>query len=245
MATGALGSRGVVEGVSPGKGDVDMSTADAGRSLKIAECGDRSSPLVNTALGLMGYQVPQVCDLMMKHWMDTVHLLLRHDSLTLPKLRGILDGVDTVLREVKGPRLLELIEAILKAAVHARNMKPRSSSDHWVFVRQKCSGSEGSDAAWAVEKILEFVVKEKEDVYRRLSPISRLHVWRLRPSLLKEDLSDLAKEFMQRPLLSVKVESHGWGALDSMVASLALAPDMLDEVRRLLLNWSRSVVSWI
>jgi hypothetical protein len=72
-----------------------------------------------------------------------------------------------------GPRLLELIEAILKAAVHARNMKPRSSSDHSVFVRQKCSGSEGSDAAWAVEKILEFVVKEKEDVYRRLSPISR------------------------------------------------------------------------
>lgn len=34
---GALGSKGVVEGVSPGKGDVDMSTADAGRSLKIAE----------------------------------------------------------------------------------------------------------------------------------------------------------------------------------------------------------------
>jgi hypothetical protein len=34
---GALGPRGVVEGDSPGKGDVDMSTADAGRSLKIAK----------------------------------------------------------------------------------------------------------------------------------------------------------------------------------------------------------------
>lgn len=39
---------------------------------------------------------------MTKHWMDTVYTLLRQDSLTAPKLRGILDNVDIVLRELEG-----------------------------------------------------------------------------------------------------------------------------------------------
>lgn len=39
---------------------------------------------------------------MMKHWMDTVHTLLLHDSLTAPKLRRILENVDVVLRDIGG-----------------------------------------------------------------------------------------------------------------------------------------------
>lgn len=39
---------------------------------------------------------------MMKHWMDTVHALLRHPNLTAPKLRRILDDVDLVLKDLKG-----------------------------------------------------------------------------------------------------------------------------------------------
>jgi len=39
---------------------------------------------------------------MLKHWMDTVHALLPHDSLPAPKLRHILDNVDWVLRDLKG-----------------------------------------------------------------------------------------------------------------------------------------------
>lgn len=38
-------------------------------------------------------------------------------------------------------------------------------------MRTKCS--EGGDAAWAIEKILEHVLREKEVVYNHLSPIAR------------------------------------------------------------------------
>lgn len=48
------------------------------------------------------FRVVQVCDLMMRHWMDMLHLLLRHDSLTAPKLRRMLDSADSVLKELKG-----------------------------------------------------------------------------------------------------------------------------------------------
>ncbi|KAG0555640.1 hypothetical protein M758_12G188100 [Ceratodon purpureus] len=211
------------------------------QSVEDVLCFDRRSPVASTAIGLMGCQIPQLCDLMKKHWIDTVHALLRHDGLTVLMLRGILDNVDIVLRELKEPRVLELIEALLKAAVNVKNMSPKSSSDCWTFVRKKCSGDEGCDAAWAVEKVLEYVVKEKEDVYCHLSPIARLHVWRLRPSILKADLSDLAKEYMRRPVLSLKLESPGCRDFGVIVASLALAPDLLNEVRRLLLIWSSSV----
>lgn len=212
-----------------------------GDSVEDVLCFDRRSSLVNTALGLMAYQVPQVCDLMMRHWMDMLHLLLRHDSLTAPKLRRMLDSADSVLKELKGPHALELIEALLKAAVHMKSMLQKSLLGNWTFVRTICRGSEVSDAAWAVEKILEYVSKEKEAIYCQLSPIARLHVWRLMPTRLKEDLSDLANESMRRPLLSLKLESGTFRAFGFMVASLALAPDLLNEVRRLLLIWSSSV----
>ncbi|XP_024387813.1 uncharacterized protein [Physcomitrium patens] len=122
-----------------------------------------------------------------------------------------------------------------------KSMLQKSLLGNWTFVRTICRGSEVSDAAWAVEKILEYVSKEKEAIYCQLSPIARLHVWRLMPTRLKEDLSDLANESMRRPLLSLKLESGTFRAFGFMVASLALAPDLLNEVRRLLLIWSSSV----
>lgn len=67
----------------------------------------------------------------------------------------------------------------MKAAVQVKNMSPKSSSDCWTFVSTKGTGSESSDAAWAVEKILEYVVKEKEDVYSHLSPTARSVVARI------------------------------------------------------------------
>lgn len=61
----------------------------------------------------------------------------------------------------------------MKAAVHMKNMSPKCSLDSWTFVRTKCSGSsEGSEAAWAIEKVLEYVLKE-EFVYNHLSPMAR------------------------------------------------------------------------
>lgn len=53
-----------------------------------------------------------------------------------------------------------------------KNMSRKCSSDSWTFSRIKCSG-EGSDAAWAIEKILEYVVKEKDFLYNHLSPMAR------------------------------------------------------------------------
>lgn len=53
----------------------------------------------------------------------------------------------------------------MQAAVRMKNMTPLGSR---TFVR-----TEGGDAAWATEKILDYVLKEGEFLYNHLSPIAR------------------------------------------------------------------------
>lgn len=64
-----------------------------------------------------------------------------------------------------GRSLLDLIEALLQAAVRMKNMSPLGS---WTFVK-----TEGGDAAWALEKILDYVLNEKDFLCNQLSPIAR------------------------------------------------------------------------
>ncbi len=71
--------------------------------------------------------------------------------------------------------------------------------------------------------------------------VHRLHVWRLWPYLFKRDISVLAHHAMQQPSGSVKAELQSCGAFSTMVASLALAPDLLAKARHLLHSWFLSV----
>ncbi len=71
--------------------------------------------------------------------------------------------------------------------------------------------------------------------------VHRLHVWRLWPYLFKRDISVLARHAMQQPSGSVKAELQSCGAFSTMVASLALTPDLLAEARHLLHSWFLSV----
>lgn len=65
-------------------------------------------------------------------------------------------------------------------------------------MRTICRGSEVSDAAWAVEKILEYVSKEKEAIYCQLSPIARYF-----PTLVKFREHSMRPELQK--LLSVSL----------------------------------------
>jgi hypothetical protein len=55
------------------------------------------------------------------------------------------------------------------------------------------------------------------------------HAWQLWPYLFKCNVSALAHHAMQQPPSSVKAELQSCGAFSTMVASLALAPDLLAE----------------
>jgi len=71
--------------------------------------------------------------------------------------------------------------------------------------------------------------------------VHRLHAWQLWPYLFKRNVSALAHHAMQQPPGSVKGELQNCGAFSAMVASLALAPDLLAEAERLLCSWFLSV----
>ncbi|CAM6028520.1 unnamed protein product [Sphagnum balticum] len=55
------------------------------------------------------------------------------------------------------------------------------------------------------------------------------------------NVSALAHHAMQQPPGSVKIELQSCGAFSTMVASLALVPDLLAEARHLFSSWFLSV----
>jgi len=142
-----------------------------------------------------------------------------------------------------GDLILELVEMFLKAATDVSSYSQQPSPRSFVYVRTRISTAEHrvSEAAWAVQGILNICLKNKEEIYNQLSPFARLHAWQLWPYLFKRNVSALAHHAMQQPPGSVKAELQSCGAFSTMVASLALAPDLLAEAQHFLCSWFLSV----
>ncbi|KAG0503513.1 hypothetical protein HPP92_003585 [Vanilla planifolia] len=65
----------------------------------------------------------------------------------------------------------------------------------------------------------------------------RLFLWYLNPSILKNDISEILRETMQRPFLCLKTEFNIRLSWQRIVMSLATSPTMFVQARMLLHNW--------
>ncbi len=74
-----------------------------------------------------------------------------------------------------GDLILELVEMFLKAAMDASSYSQQPSPRSFVYVRTRISTAEHrvSEAAWAVQGILNICLKNKEEIYNQLSPFAR------------------------------------------------------------------------
>ncbi|CAM6049463.1 unnamed protein product [Sphagnum compactum] len=212
-----------------------------GRTLQFQQA---SSPLVNVALGLLGVQTPLVCDTMSRFLVDSLASVPRGRNFSAFELQQIAQKFEMLVasRETNGDLILELVEMFLKAATDVSSYSQQPSPRSFVYMRTRISTAEHrvSEAAWAVQGILNICLKNKEEIYNQLSPFARLHAWQLWPYLFKRNVSALAHH-CQPPPGSVKAELQSCGAFSTMVASLALAPDLLAEAQRFLCSWFLSV----
>ncbi|KAH9567329.1 hypothetical protein CY35_03G023800 [Sphagnum magellanicum] len=240
----STGEGGIVlhrNGTTTERGDEETAEKMVGQMLQFQQ----ASPLVNVALGLMGVQTPLVCDTVSRFLVDSLASVLRVRNFSAFELQQITQKFEMLVAsgQTNGALVLELVEIFLKAATAMSSYLQQPSPRSVVYVRSRISTAEDgvSDAAWAAQGILNTCLKNKEEIYNKLSPFARLHVWRLWPYLFKHDISVLARHAMQQPSGSVKAELQSCGAFSSMVASLALAPDLLAEARHLLHSWFLSV----
>jgi hypothetical protein len=74
-----------------------------------------------------------------------------------------------------GALVLELVEMLLKAATAMSSYLQQPSPRSVVYVRSRISTAEDgvSDAAWAAQGILDICLKNKEEIYNKLSPFAR------------------------------------------------------------------------
>jgi len=74
-----------------------------------------------------------------------------------------------------GDLILELVEMFLKAAMDVSSYSQQPSPRSFVYVRTRISTAEHrvSEAAWAVQGILNICLKNKEEIYNQLSPFTR------------------------------------------------------------------------
>jgi hypothetical protein len=70
---------------------------------------------------------------------------------------------------------LELVEMFLKAATAMSSYLQQPSPRSVVYVRSRISTAEDgvSDEAWAAQGILNICLKNKEEIYNKLSPFAR------------------------------------------------------------------------
>ncbi len=74
-----------------------------------------------------------------------------------------------------GDLIFELVEMFLKAAMDASSYSQQPSPRSFVYVRTRISTAEHrvSEAAWAVQGILNICLKNKEEIYNQLSPFAK------------------------------------------------------------------------
>ncbi|XP_078428135.1 acyl-CoA synthetase family protein [Wolffia australiana] len=143
-------------------------------------------------------------------------------------IRGCID----VLGILKGHDLFRsLVGALLKVAVSSSNFQclfPLSMC----YVYHQTPNVSGSSAILDIQSLL------PQETYENITEIPlRLLLWYLDPSLLKDDISNLLRESLDRPFLRLKDELHKQLPWRTLFISLILSPTAFTHTRALLHNW--------
>ncbi|KAL6554959.1 hypothetical protein OROGR_006217 [Orobanche gracilis] len=229
--------------------ELDMSLANLNRSLNLS--GAPRVRILDTTLSLMCFTAPQVYDSVIEFTVRTIITVLS-SSIQCKVLRikkeqvfivgGLIWKSDCVnfmnlmiksaniLRKLdghKGDLCTLLLYNIIRVAALARNFPlaiPSASNEN------TNSDSNTSALANLVSGL------QNEFSFANGIPL-RLLLWQLDPMILKQDVSQILREIIKRPFLSLSTEIYDRTEWKSKMICLVLSPSMFIETRAFLHNW--------
>ncbi|RWR78073.1 putative Acyl-CoA synthetase family member 4 [Cinnamomum micranthum f. kanehirae] len=205
--------------------------------------------VLDTALSLMCFKAPDLCNSSIECLAETILALLsssisckvsrfpnQHESLQVgssisaadcPKL---IEACADVIGSLEGSGKLsyKLFCAVLKVATSAC-LHPSQFPSSIVYKKSRCKRNT------AISKLYSFAPDETVGTVCEM-PL-RLLFWYLDPLTLKDDISRILREVVERPFLCLKKELHERMAWRSIMICLVTSPTIFMETRALLHAW--------
>eukprot|EP01018_Ginkgo_biloba_P034386 Gb_38535 [translate_table: standard] len=153
--------------------------------------------------------------------------------ISASEFQKIVEACESIIRHLEeyGNLSTLLMDALLRVATSMSFFKRQFPSSFAIYRKLRTAKS------CVLPKLLNLSAKKKKMVEQNFSSHGRLFAWRLQPLHLKEDMSRLLWEAVQRPFLSLKHEFYHGEAWHSIIISLASAPEIFAEARGLLHKW--------
>ncbi|KAL8040353.1 hypothetical protein ABFX02_10G092400 [Erythranthe guttata] len=229
--------------------EVDHSLYVLNRSLNLSEAP--RVRVLETALSLMSFTAPQVYESAIEFTVKTLVAVLsssieckvlKINSYRVLKVGGLIPGRDCgsvvemcadILGKFDGHNKGNLSALLLHNVIRVAALAPcsphalPSTSD----VDMEFDDSSTSALANLVGHLTnEFTVKNGEIP-------SRLMLWHLDPMMLKQDLSQILQEIVERPFLCLSMEIYNRIEWRSKLICIAISPSIFAETRALLHKW--------
>ncbi|KAK1377748.1 putative Acyl-CoA synthetase family member 4 [Heracleum sosnowskyi] len=233
---------------------IDLSITKFNQSLNFNQ--HSRVRVLDTALSLMCFTSPQVFDSVIEYSVKTIVAVLgssinckviQCDDEAVLSIGGLISSRDVVelvetcgdilgklkargvSNELPGNLGESLLRAVLRVVVSA------SSFRHVRELGPVLDARPGDGRTLALSELLQYVPKEMS-VKKGEIPL-RSMIWYLDPLILKNDVSQILQESINRPFLCLDTEFFERIEWRSTILSLAFSPCMFIETRSLLHNW--------
>lgn len=225
----------------------DYRISELNRSLNLNE--GLKLRVLDTALSLMCFKAPEVFDTVIEHLVKTIVTVLS-SSISCNVLRSGKQEVLQIGSTISCHDCLKLIEASVSVLGKIEGHGDRSCSLLYAILRVAASAScfqyilpsmlvldqkSNNGRSPAVSKLLCYF-PEETSLKAHEMPV-RLLFWHLDPLILKDDISKILQDSMQRPFLCLYDEFVKRKDWHSILICLVLSPIMFIEVTALLNNW--------
>ncbi|KAL8456541.1 hypothetical protein ACS0TY_033837 [Phlomoides rotata] len=229
------------------RNEVDLSISNLNRTLNLNE--PPRVCILDTALSLMCFTAPQVYDSVIEFTLKTIVTVLsssieckvlRINQDQVLRVGGLISRSDCAsvlemcagilgkLDGLKGDLCYLLIYNVFRVAALAPCCSHAITSKSYGMKFDDSSTSALADLAGQLPKELTFKNGE--------IPL-RLLLWHLDPMNLKQDISEILREIIKRPFLSVRMELYDRIEWRSKIICLVISPTMFIETRAFLHSW--------
>ncbi|KAL6534975.1 hypothetical protein OROHE_013029 [Orobanche hederae] len=227
--------------------ELDLSLANLNRSLNLS--GAPRVRILDTTLSLMCFTAPQVYDSVIEFTVRTIITVLS-SSIQCKVLRikkeqffivgGLIWKSDCVNVMIKSANILRKLDGhkgdlctlllydVIRVAALARNFPlaiPSASNENM-----------NSDSNTSALANLVSGLRNEFSFANGKIPL-RLLLWQLDPMILKQDISQILREIIKRPFLSLSTEIYDRTEWKSKMICLVISPSMFIETRAFLHNW--------
>ncbi|KAK1258362.1 hypothetical protein QJS04_geneDACA009294 [Acorus gramineus] len=200
---------------------------------------DRRSEVrvLDAALSILCFKAPQVFDSTIERTVETIVSVLRSStccgvgsSISLADYGELMGWCVDALEKLKGRDVFSssLFRSVLEVTASA-------SRCHCLFQMPSMDDAKPDENDSVISK-LSFYIPEEASVNNNEVPL-RLLIWYLEPMTLKNDISMILLERVQRPFLSLKIELRQRMAWRWIVVCLVTSPTIFMTTRSLLHKW--------